>query len=244
MKRQGQGLRIFSTHLILTCLSLFLVGCASSDVSRSAANQVDDVYNSATQGGSPPDPVSAFHVATQATKGAVVGGVAGAGIGSLVNGIGVIPGAVGGAIFGAAAGAYIDTHTNWRDKLENAGGQVLILGDQVKIIVPSSMLFHSMTADLNPAAYQTLDMVAQFLSSFDKIGIKVAAFTNATGPARINQEISQEQANAVARYLWLKGVNGRLMTAVGYGGTHLVRQNTFDWNGGDNYRIEITAEKV
>lgn len=241
--KKRKRLAIFYTAPIVLAF-LFLCGCASSDISRNAASQVDDVYDSASGIGKGADPMGSFQTAKQATKGGIIGGATGAVAGSFINGVGTVPGAIGGAIFGAALGAYIDQHTTWRDKLENGGGRIIVLGDQVKIVIPSSLLFHSMTTTLNSSAYSLLDLVAEYLRSFSKISVKVAAFTNNTGTERINQTLSQEQANSVARYLWKAGVNARLMTATGYGGTHLVTQNTFDWNQGDNYRVEITAEKL
>lgn len=234
----------FISPSIIGMIFFLLVGCASSDISRHAASQVDDVYNGAAGIGKGADPLGAYQTAKQATKGGIIGGATGAIAGSFINGVGTVPGALGGAVFGAALGAYIDQHTSWRDKLENSGGRVINLGNQVKIVLPSSLLFHSMTATLNTSAYAMLDLVAEYLRAMTKISVQIAAYTNATGPARINQELSQEQANSVARYLWKDGVNARLMTAAGYGGTHLVTQNSFDWNAGDNYRVEITAEKV
>jgi outer membrane protein OmpA-like peptidoglycan-associated protein len=229
---------------ILIGVAFLINGCASSDVSRSAADRADEVFNSAAGAGNVADPLGSYQSAAQATKGGIIGGATGAIAGSFINGVGTVPGALGGAVFGAALGAYIDQHTTWRDRLENAGGKVIILGDQVKIILPSSLLFRSMTPKLTASAYSTLDLVADYLCSMEKIAIKVSAYTNATGPARINQEISQEQATNVARYLWTKGVNARLMTARGYGGSHLVRQNSFEWNAGENYRVEITVENM
>ncbi len=223
---------------------LFLSACASSDLSRHSATEVDNVYNNAKKVGNGQDPVGAYRNASQEVKGALIGGAAGAIVGSMSTTVGVLPGTIGGAVFGAAIGAYIDSQTDWQDRLNNAGGQVIILGDQVRIILPSAMLFNSMTSDLNASAYPTLDKVAELLRSLDKVSVKVSAYTNATGPARVNQEISQAQADSVARYLWSEGVNARLMSAVGYGGTHLVRQNSYDWNENENYRVEITVEKL
>lgn len=231
-----------ATTWVAACF--FLSACASSDVSRNSASEVDNVYNNAKTVGSGQGPIGAYRNASQEVKGGIIGAAAGAVVGSASSAVGLVPGTIGGAVFGAAIGAYIDKHTDWKDRLDNAGGQVIILGDQVKIILPSAMLFNSMTADLNTSAYPTLDKVADFLRSIDKISVKIAAYTNATGPARVNQEISQAQATSVARYLWSQGVNARLMTATGYGGTHLVRQNSYDWNGNENYRVEITVEKL
>ncbi len=229
---------------VLAILALTFTGCASSDVSRNSAKEVDNVYNSAKNMGNGADPIGSYRNASQEVKGALIGGAAGAIVGTASSAIGTVPGTIGGAVFGAAMGAYIDRHTTWRDKLENAGGQIIVLGDQVKIIIPSKTLFHSMTGNLNPSAYPTLDMVADFLRSLDKISVKVAAYTNATGPASVNQALSQQQADSVARYLWERGVNARLMTAAGYDGSHLVAQNSYEWNENDNYRVEVTVEKL
>lgn len=236
-------LLIFRTGALLGAM-LILMSCASSDVSRNSATEVDNVYGSASKIGSGSDPLGAYQNASQKVKGGIIGGAAGAVVGSVSSAVGTVPGAIGGAVFGAAIGAYIDSHTNWQDKLDNAGGKVIILGDQVKVILPSNNLFHSMSAQINNSAYSTLDLVADFLCSLDKISVKVAAYSNATGSALVNQEITQEQADAVARYLWAKGVNARLITAIGYDGSHLMTKNSYDWNNGDNYRIEITVEKV
>ena len=234
----------FLTRILGAIGLLFLTGCASSDLSRRSATEVDNVYDSSQNIGNNSDPFGAYRNASQAVKGGIIGGAAGAIIGTASSAVGTVPGALGGAVFGAAMGAYIDTRTTWHDKLENAGGQVLVLGDQIKIIIPSATLFHSMTGNFNASAYKTLDRVASYLRTFDKISVKVAAYTNATGPARINQELSQQQADSVARYLWFRGINTRLLTAVGYGGNHLVRQNSYEWNENENYRIEITVEKL
>ncbi len=87
-------------------------------------------------------------------------------------------------------------------------------------------------------------MVAELIGRYPNMTVKVSAYTNASGPERINQALSQRQAESVMKYLWRRGVDTRLISAVGYGGTHLVEKDTPDWDKGENYRIEVTLEKL
>ena len=224
-----------------------LSGCASSDVSRGAANQ----FNTAVQnGGSAFNGVgngsigNAYQNSSQTTKGIVVGGVTGAVVGGLSSGIGVLPGTASGAIFGGALGAYIDSRTSLRDKLENRGNKVIVLGDQVLIVLPSNQIFNAMTPELSPYAYSTLNLVTELISGYPNMSVKVAAYTNDAGSERINRSLSQQQAEAIVRYLWRQKINTRLLYAAGYGSSKPVSKSTDDWNQGENYRIEITLEKL
>jgi len=145
---------------------------------------------------------------------------------------------------GGSYGAYIDSTTTLQDKLINRGVNVIVLGDQVLIVIPSSKLFQAMTGELKPQAYSTLNLVAQYMNGFTKSSVKVAAYTNDTGSKRVDLALSEEQAQRVAKTLMSNGVDTRILYSVGYGGTHLVERNSLDWDDSDNYRIEITMEKL
>ena len=73
--------------------------------------------------------------------------------------------------------------------------------------------------------------------------VKVSAYTDDTGSRTIDLNLSKQQAQQVAKALLATGIDARLLYADGYGGTNLVRANTMDWDT-DNYRIEITLEKL
>jgi outer membrane protein OmpA-like peptidoglycan-associated protein len=225
---------------------ILLQGCASSDISRGAAGQVDKAYMETDYALNHPDSggfIDSYQNASQTTKGALLGGAAGAGTGSMSSGIGVIPGAAVGAIFGGALGAYIDSHTTLVDKLENRGVKVISLGDHLLLVIPSSMLFNEMTANIRPHAYSILDLITQFVSGYPNMAVNVAAYTGAAIlPEKISLALSQQQADAVVKYLWTKGIDTRLLSAAGRGGTKLVAHNIPEWRS-DNYRVEITMEK-
>jgi outer membrane protein OmpA-like peptidoglycan-associated protein len=184
-----------------------------------------------------------YQNSSQTAKGAVIGGVAGAAAGGL-SGIGVLPGLAGGVIIGASYGSYFDSQTTLKDKLENRGITMVELGDQVLIVIPTSRLFNGMGDTVTPQANANLRLVAQYINSFTKMTVKVSAYTNDTGSRRVDLALSEQQAQSVAKALLANGVDARILYAVGYGGTNLVEKNTTEWDGSNNYRIEITLEKL
>lgn len=226
----------------------FLSGCASSDVQRDAASNVDmgrSNVRSMVDGTGDSDIVDSYQNASQSAKGAILGGTAGAVTGAMSSGVGAIAGTAVGAVLGASYGSYIDSQTTLEDKLENRGATVVVLGDQILIVLPSSSLFQSMTAGrIKPSAYSTLNLVAQYINHQTKMLVKVSAYTADLGPKSVDLAVSKQQAESVARYLIASGIDARLLYAEGYGGTHLVDKNSLSWSTNENYRIEITLEKL
>lgn len=238
-----QPRRLFFLLLIFFALS----GCASSEVSRNAASNVDMGVQNArnlTSGFGSSEIADSYQNTSQASKGAMLGGAAGGLAGSLMGGIGFVPGAATGAMLGGSYGSYIDSRTTLADKLENRGSNIIVLGDQVMIVLPSARIFSAMSSNIKPQAYPTLDLVSEYINSYTKMLVKVAAYTDAIGPQSVNLALSQQQANNVVKYLNATGVDARVLYAVGYGGTNLVVKNAEDWGVSDNYRIEITLEKL
>jgi len=238
-------MRYIASGYFFIFLSIFLAGCASSDFSRGSASEVDKAYLSADYAWSHSDSsiMDSYQNSSQTAKGAGVGAVAGLGASSMSSGISVIPGIAVGAIIGGALGAYIDAHTTLADQLENRGVKVIVLGDQVMLVLPSVLLFNEMTSNIRPHAYSTLDLVTRYISQYPNMSVNVAAYTSDTCISKVNVALSQQQANAIVKYLWIKNINTRLLSANGYGGAKLVTANTPNWSG-DNYRVEITLEKL
>lgn len=223
-----------------------LQGCAQSDLSRNAASGVDDTYTGISTSVSSIGKSSlaeSYQNTSQTTKGVLIGGATGALVGTTMTGVGTLGGAAIGAIMLGAIGAYIDANSTLVDKIQNRGGKVFVLGDQVLIVLPSSRIFNENTANINYAAASTLDLVSELIGSYVNMSVKISAYTDTQGATLIDQALSQQQANKVEKYLWAHGVNTRMIYAMGYGGTHLVTKSTCDWNS-ENYRIEITLEKL
>lgn len=244
---QIKSIAFFSFIFFNFTILSFLQGCASSDAARGAASEADKAYlqtdYSLRHIGDSGELTDAYQNTSQTTKGIIIGGALGAAAGSATSGIGAAAGLGLGAIFGGAIGSYIDSHTTLADKLENRHVQVIVLGDQILIVLPSSLLFYENSSNLRADAYETLDMVNQYISRYPNMSVKVAAYTSAAEPESVARVLSQQQADKVARYLWNRRINTRLLYAEGNGGSKLVTANVADWSS-DNYRIEITLEKL
>jgi outer membrane protein OmpA-like peptidoglycan-associated protein len=229
----------------ILCLTLLCHGCASSDVSRDASGQFNTAYqNAGFAFNNDTHPAQSLENSSQTTKGVLIGGATGALAGSMTSGVGFLPGAAGGAIFGGAIGAYIDSKTTLIDKLTNRGIKVIVLGDQVLIVLPSQSLFNGPSAQMRSTAYSSLDLVAQLINGYVSMSVNIAAYTNATGCKPFDDTLSQQQAENVMKYLWRRGVNTRLLHAEGMGDSHPVEMRGLTWNSGENYRVEITLEKL
>lgn len=242
-RRCGGFLFIIASFFLCTQLT----GCASSGISRASEGKVDTAYENSnamlTHAGDS-DPADEYVNAPQTTKGVIIGATAGAVTGAVTAGtVGILPGVAGGAVVGGFFGAYVDYHTTIRDQLENRGVKVMVLGDQILLIWPSSAIFVGMTPDFRGTAYSTLDLIATYLNLYTHTLIKIGAYTNDVGMAQVNCVLSQQQADAVQKYLW-KRINTRVMTARGYGGTKLLEKNNLNADQGINYRIEIALEKL
>jgi outer membrane protein OmpA-like peptidoglycan-associated protein len=238
--------KIIYLSLLLSMFCLLINGCASSEVSRDVTAGVDlGVQNakSLANGVSRSNVVDSYQNASQQAKGAMLGGTAGVLTGALSS-VAMIPATATGALVGATYGAYIDANTTLEDQLANRDVTVVVLGDQILIVIPSARIFHAMTANIEPQAYSTLNLVSQYINQYTTMLVKVTAYTNATGPDSVNLALSQQQARSVVKYLSAAGVDARVLYATGYGGTRLVEKNSLIWDGSDNYRIEITLEKL
>jgi len=231
--------------LFLLTSSLILAGCASSNVSRDVSSNVDmGVRNAKNLYDSDNDLSTSYQNSSQATKGALLGGAAGAATGLMSSSIGFLPGTAVGAILGASYGSYIDANTTLKDRLENRGVNVIVLGDQILIEVPSARLFAPSSSRIIPASCSTLNLIICYINNYTKMLVKIAAYTNDAGSPCVNLALSEQQAAAIAKYFVGHGVDARLLYAKGYGGTHLVDNTSKIWDSSENYRIEITLEKL
>lgn len=234
-----------SVLVMMVCflLAVFLQGCASSNLSRGAAGDIHDAYQNVSDSvdSNGVSVTEAYQGTSQTTKGMMLGAPTGAVASSVMFGSSAIfPGAIGGAIFGGALGRYIDDNTTLEDKIVNRGNKVIILGDQILIVLPSKYVFVDDTPELQPFSYKTLDLVAQMISSYPNMSVKVASYTTSTLPDRINLSLSQEQANSVVKYLWRTHINTRMLYADGGGASKPIAEGDSDTNN----RVEITLEKL
>jgi outer membrane protein OmpA-like peptidoglycan-associated protein len=105
----------------------------------------------------------------------------------------------------------------------------------------ATVYFRSGSAVLTDQAKKDLDDIAQKAKSEKGYVVEVAGFADTTGPATLNQELSQKRANAVIQYLEEQGdiPLNRVLTPAGLGTSHEVADNKTRDGRKLNRRVEV-----
>ncbi|MBY0545059.1 MAG: OmpA family protein [Gammaproteobacteria bacterium] len=180
--------------------------------------------------------------ASDTTKGAVVGGLGGAGIGALAGGT---QGALIGAAIGTAAGGLVgygmdQENKELRQALVNSGVQVQQNGNQITLIMSSDVTFATNSADINSGFYQTLNAVATVLKKYNNNNVVITGYTDNVGAATYNQQLSQARAQSVGSYLVGQGISTNRLFTQGMGVLNPIASNANAAGRAQNRRVEIT----
>lgn len=177
--------------------------------------------------------------------GSVVGAAAGAAVGAATSSRGdrkkgVLIGAASGGLLGAGVGQYMDRQeAELRERLEGTGVRVARDGDEINLIMPGNVTFDVAKADIRPSFHEVLESVALVVQEFDQTAIAIGGHTDSTGSFEFNQQLSEQRAESVARFLLNQGVaQGRLHTR-GYGPRYPIATNDTDAGRQQNRRVEI-----
>jgi outer membrane protein OmpA-like peptidoglycan-associated protein len=190
---------------------------------------------------------------TNMETGAVVGAVGGAAVGALVtkkHAKGALIGAVGGGLAGGAVGAYMDSQKKDLEKnlaKERQAGAIKVEklpGDVVKIVMTNQTAFDVDSAVIKPGFQSTMDKLSDVVIRYGKTSLTVVGYTDNTGSAQHNQDLSQRRAQAVESYFRSKDVNPARLVAYGKGPTEPIASNDSDAGRRANRRVEVLVEPV
>ncbi len=184
---------------------------------------------------------------------AAIGGVGGAAAGLLLGDLlggrndrtEKIVGAGIGALAGAGVGAYMDAQEK-KLRAQTAGTDVQVIrdGDNLLLNMPSGVTFATNQSAIQPQFRNTLDQVAQTLTSYEKTFIDIYGHTDSTGNDGINVPLSQNRARSVADYLTTRGVQSARIATQGFGASQPVADNTSEMGKQANRRVEIKIVPV
>ena len=111
--------------------------------------------------------------------------------------------------------------------------------DRGLVITLGDVLFDTNKAQLKPGATRSLQKLAAFLKQYPERKAQVEGYTDSTGSADYNQELSDRRAHAVRASLLDMGVSSDRITTHGYGKESPVASNGTPAGRQMNRRVEI-----
>ncbi|MBP5374253.1 MAG: OmpA family protein [Bacteroidales bacterium] len=180
--------------------------------------------------------------------GAGAGSLVGAGVGYLIGGNGqaaAIGAAVGTAVgggTGAIIGNAMDKKAAQLAELENA--QVETITDvngltAIKVTFDNGILFDFGKSTLQDPAKEQLDKFVAGIADLEQTNITVYGHTDNVGSDAANQKVSEQRADAVAKYLNKHGIATKRIHAAGLSKDFPVADNDTDEGRAKNRRVEI-----
>jgi OmpA-OmpF porin, OOP family len=106
-------------------------------------------------------------------------------------------------------------------------------------LLRGKVFFASGRANLDARSAQSLNSVIAIAKRCPATRVEISGHTDSDGAAAFNQKLSENRAQAVAKYLAGKGISFTRMDAVGYGETQPVAPNDSAANKAKNRRIEF-----
>lgn len=183
------------------------------------------------------------------TLGTAAGGaIIGAGVGMMAGGDdkrNAAIGAVVGGLAGAGVGVYMDRQEEaLRKQTEGTGIEVERVGDQIALTMPSGITFDVNSAAIKGDFYGPLNEVSTTLIEYPKTAVDVVGHASSDGDDSYNQSLSERRANSVSSYLINSGVQSVRLNAFGMGENQPVADNSTAEGRAANRRVEILLTPI
>ena len=107
------------------------------------------------------------------------------------------------------------------------------------VINLSDVLFDTGKYTLKPNTQVSLAKVATILELYPGLKVQVEGYTDSVGAPALNQKLSENRADGVKNFLVQNGVPQDKATAMGYGATDFVADNTTAAGKAQNRRVEL-----
>ncbi len=102
-----------------------------------------------------------------------------------------------------------------------------------------NIFFDTGKSTLRSESNAELDRLVKLMKDVPTLKIEISGHTDNTGSAKLNNQLSQDRAQAVVDYLKSKGISGSRMTAKGYGSTKPIASNNNAAGRQQNRRTEF-----
>jgi outer membrane protein OmpA-like peptidoglycan-associated protein len=134
-------------------------------------------------------------------------------------------------------------HAQERQQLLSQLNQVLETRNSARGLIVSmpDVLFESGSANLEPTARERLAKVAGILIAYPDIHVEVEGYTDSTGTAEFNQQLSEQRAASVESYLVQQGVPAGSVAIRGFGMANPIASNDTAAGRQQNRRVELVV---
>ncbi len=114
-----------------------------------------------------------------------------------------------------------------------------VLADVNQILDLAPITFEAGSAVITADGQAELDRAVEYLIA-NPVPVEIGGHTDSDGSDEGNQALSEQRAQAVVDYLVTGGVDGDLLTAIGYGESQPIATNDTDEGKAQNRRIEFS----
>lgn len=95
-------------------------------------------------------------------------------------------------------------------KLESEGVDVISLGQEYRVIIPSGKIFYAKSPRIRWSQYGILNDVVDYLKQFRTISVTVSAYSKDENRARAGA-LSYARSEGIANYLWSQAIDTRII---------------------------------
>jgi outer membrane protein OmpA-like peptidoglycan-associated protein len=105
--------------------------------------------------------------------------------------------------------------------------------------VINNLYYNTNSADLKKESFIVLESFAEYLNENPSIVLEIQGHTDNVGAAKANEALSANRAYTVKAYLEEKGVEGKRITAKGFGPNKPIADNSSEEGRAKNRRTEF-----
>ncbi len=125
-------------------------------------------------------------------------------------------------------------------ELTPSGVQVRQATNQILLIIPNSVAFNANTYTISEKFEPAMVSMAKIIKEYDATRIQIIGYTGNDATMEQSIKASLRQANSIANFLRLNGINLNRIVVDGLGSQNPIATNTTEKGRRQNHRIEIS----
>jgi outer membrane protein OmpA-like peptidoglycan-associated protein len=111
-------------------------------------------------------------------------------------------------------------------------------------VLVNNIFFDTGKWDLRPESSPELKRIAELLKKNPSMAITIAGYTDNVGAKKANLELSRRRAQAVFSYFITLGIDGKRLSAKGFGAEKPIAANTSEEGRQQNRRVEFIIDEL